>query len=232
MGLPKPNDADIAEVEGEMQEKARENATASSTQAAVVDNAKQEVAVAKTPEAFDPIAFLADLGIEDIELDFSSFPTVVLNSGKFEKAKAEFEGGDDFEFVYMKKYKTWLITAAKDRDDENPVLIYSADGKTANKDGRLISEWVADWEADDEMTIIGKLSEYVIVMATQVGGDDDGSIIQLQLPPTSIHPFNGYLVTLAMAKKNPMATVTRASIGAKLGKGTRSWNPWKFTCVD
>lgn len=235
MSIPKPNETEIAEVEGELQEEARAKATAPDTAVAVKDQGAKEVAVAEqkaVEEPFDPIAFLAALGIEDIELDFSSFPTVVLNSGKFEKNKAEFEGGDEFEFVYMKKYKTYLITASKGRDDENPILIYSADGKTANKDGRTIDEWRADWDADSEITNVGPLNEYVIVMAKQVGGDDDGSIIQLQLPPTSIHPFNGYLVTLAMARKNPMGVVTRASIGDKLGKGTRTWNPWAFKCVS
>jgi len=226
MPLPTPDQEAINEVEGEIKQEQREDAVAAATatEVAATDTEGGEVATtAPASEAFDPVAYLKEMGIDDIELDFSSFPTIVLNNGKFEKNKQVL--GDEFDFLFIDKRKEWVIAGQEDRDSD-AVMIYSSDGKTANKDGRPLSEWIAEWE--EKEWSIQPLSPNVVVIAKQVGGDDDGEVIQLRLPKTSIHPYNGFLVTLAMARKNPKTVVTTAKVGAKLGSGQKTWSPWRF----
>ena len=226
MSIPKPDADANQEVEGEVQVEQREAAVAEDQEVATTSG-NTEVSTAKASEAFDPIAYLAEMGIDDIELDFSSFPTIVLNNGVFEKNKVDI--GTEFEFIYLDKRTEWVTVGQEDRDSD-PVMIYSNDGKVATRDGRLLTEWIAEWEKNNWM--IQPLSPNLVVMVKQVGGDDDGAVVQLRLPKTSIHPYHGFLVTLAMARKNPKTVVTRAVIGAKLGTGQRSWTPWSFKLVE
>lgn len=225
MALPKPNQAQIAEVEEDVKQEVREGATAKAEATALKVKESADLEATVPGEAYDPMQFLADLGIEDIDLDFTSFDTIVLDKGKFKQAGKEL--GDEFEFMFMQKRKTHLFRGVEDRDAD-PDLIYSDDGVHSNKDQSLIVDHIAKWEKDGwehDRTI------YVIVMATKVGGDDDGQVIQLQIPKTSIGKLNGLLVTMAMDKVNPKTVVTKATIGATIGKGLRSFNPWVFRRV-
>lgn len=222
MALPKPNAEEVAEVEATEKQEVREEAEVKAKETAVATVAAKDLDSVVPAEAYDPIKYLEELSITDIHIDFTSFDTIVLDKGKFKQAGTEL--GDEFEFIFMDKRRTHLFRGQEDRDSD-PELVYSDDGVHSNKDQSLIADHVAEWKEkgwDNDRTV------YVIVMATKVGGDDDGEIIQLQIPKTSIGKLDGHLVTLAMAKINPKTVVTKATIGATIGKGIKAFNPWVF----
>ena len=219
MALPKPTKEDVAEVEATEKQEVREEAVA---KAVAVQETSTDLDSAAPAVAYDPVKFLADLGIVDLTIDFTSFDTVVLDKGKFKQAGKDL--GDSFEFIYMDKRKTHLFRGLEDRDAD-PELVYSDDGIVSNKDQRPVAEHIAEWV---EKGWSHDRTVYVIVMATKVGGDDDGDIIQLQIPKTSIGKLNGYLVTLGMARENPKTITSKATIGATIGKGIKAFNPWVF----
>jgi hypothetical protein len=43
--------------------------------------------------------------------------------------------------------------------------------------------------------------------------------------------FDGTLVTMAMARKNPFKTVVKITIGDEIGSGVRTFNPWVFKAL-
>lgn len=234
MPLPKISDEDIADVAEQEQEAARESALADVAEPEAVAEVK-EVAVKKTTEAavaspvaeaYDPMAFLAELGITDLQIDYTSFPTITLDKGNFVSGGASL--GQEFEFMYMDKRRTFLVRGLDPADrDAEALLCYTDDMKTANSDGRLVAEHTAEWEKKVPGIKIDDTS-YYIVMVKIVGGDSDGELAQLQVSKTSMGRMDGYLVSLAMSRINPKATVTKATVGALLGSGKITWNPWDF----
>ena len=176
----------------------------------------------------DPMDFLHAQGIDEIKIDYTSFPLVVLNNGKF--ATAEHKLGESFQFVYMTKRTTTLMSLEVDRD--NTLLAYSDDGQTCNSTSKPLNELADEWAAqypDKVKDISRKLYEIIIAMA--VDGPHDGEIIQLQIPPASQGKLGGYLYSLGLARVSPKSVITEASIGPEVGSGQKAFTPWVFKRV-
>jgi len=234
MPLPKVSQEDIAEVEAANVQEVRDNAVAQvetapapeETKAVAAPTTGTAVGQADAVEAYDPMAFLAELGITDLKIDYTSFPTITLDKGNFVCGGAAL--GQEFEFMYMDKRRTFLFRGADPADrDADALLCYTDDKKTANSDGRLVADHVAEWKAKVPNVVIDD-TEYYVVMVKLVGGERDGELAQLQISKTSTGRLDGYLVSLAMNRQNPKATVTKATVGELLGTGKRTWNPWDF----
>lgn len=230
MALPTIDDAAVAEVEADEAQGVRDAAVAevTTTLPEPVVTTGTAVAEAKQPEkAYDPMQFLRDQGIDTsgFVLDFTSFPTVVLDKGQFKVEGANI--GTELEFMYMQHRKMYLFRGEDPADkDADPELCYTDDKITQNGTGRAIADIVAEWR---EKGLTVSDGQYYIVQGKEVGGERDDEIVQLQLSKTSMGKFDGFLVTLAIKRINPKTVVIKTAIGDTLGSGKRTWNPWTFS---
>lgn len=223
MALPTKEEGVIELVQEEEAQAKRDAALATT------EPSSKEVALsqASTVGGNNPMAALAELGIDDIKLDFTSFPIVTLNKAVFSTDEHK-SFGTEFEFVYMDKRNTFLFKGDLGRDKE-PELVYSDDQVHDNTDlHKPIAGYIEDWKARN---IEWDKKQYTMVIGTMVNGPHAGDIVQLQISPSSQGKLGGYLYSLGFSKTNPREVVTKASIGAEIGSGTKAFNPWVFKKV-
>jgi hypothetical protein len=207
------------------------------TPEAVQDSAEPEAEeeAAKTGSAFpavagdvvDPLAALAAMGFDDIELDWTSFPTVVIDDGVFSTQQAK-DFSDILEFKIVDKRHQYLFAGQKLKDGRevgDPELVYSADGKITNN-GEDLNETLSEWK---EQGFTVNKTKYIIVTVMMDNTQYAGQMIQLQIPPTSRGVFNGHLVNMALKGFNPKEATTTAVVGEEVGSGVRTFSPWNFT---
>lgn len=201
------------------------------------EEAAASTTVATTAEAHPPglsltsfsdsDKFLADLGITDIELDFTSFPIVTLKNELFHTAQHK-GFGDSFDMHYIAHRRQWLFKGTlkaedrKEKDQEE--LVYSSDG-LHDKDGEPIAAYIESWR---KRGFTVDRSEYFIVLCEVLNGPLAGEICQIQVSPSSKGVLSGYLKGLAIRKINPLEVVTTVSVGATQGSGTTEFNPFVF----
>ena len=245
MPLPSVDQTVIDNVEEAEAEEKREQALASvvnteevteSKEVAPVNATGTAIANANEANSTDIFKELAAMGFADLQIDFTSFPTLVINKGKIKRSGGAAVGdGESVEFIIMDKRKTYLFRGVKGRDDE-PKLAYSDDKIHVNMTGELVTDVIALWKKDGyepEANAAGvpHPKEYFIIMVHMVGGEMGGEMAQLQIPKTSIGRFDGHLVNCMVAKKKPMEVVTRALVGEEVGSGIKAFNPWDFKLV-
>jgi len=253
MPLPSVDQTVIDNVKEDEAEQAREKALETVKPEAAVE-AKQEVAVAENKEAAptsatgtaiananeansaDIFKELAAMGFADLQIDFTSFPTLVINKGKIKRSGGDaVDGGESVEFIIMDKRKTYLFRGVKGRDDD-PKLAYSDDKIHVNMTGELVADTIELWkkegyEPESNAAGVPTPKEYFIIMVHMVGGEMNGEMAQLQIPKTSIGRFDGHLVNCMIAKKKPMEVITRALVGEEVGSGIKAFNPWDFKVI-
>ena len=234
MALPEVDNTATDAVKAEEQQAARDQAlkpveTASSTEVAPVEASAGAVAVAQNASAF-----LGSLGIDDLQLDWTSFPTITIKDGHFNTADGDIEDSFEFTFLDKQKYFLFRIDLGKKRE---AVLGYSMDGAHIdgefNDDGSPLTaaQLIEKWKKDPDYVEWEK-KEYRRVLVNMVGEPFPSQIVQLQVSETSIGILDGYLFQCGTRKLDPRAIVTRAEVGPERGKGTKTFNPWKFTVIQ
>jgi len=170
----------------------------------------------------NPLQTLSDMGIEDIKLDFTSFPKITLEKGNF--SSSEYQNfGTEFEFIYMSKHPTYLFSSVPpDRDTESE-LVYSDDGQHDTSTGKHKKDLEAEWK-DKGWGF--RETKYDIVIGMCTTGPHADEFVQLQISPTSQGALGGYLYGLAVRGEDPRQTVARISAGPLMGQGQRAYTPW------
>lgn len=195
------------------------------TQEVATTAAPEEKAVAvHKPEQVNAMQILQDQGIDDITLDFSSFPKIILNKGVF-SSDDHTNFGTEFNIRYMDKKKSYVLSSEPtDRNVESEV-VYSNDNATEASTGRPYVEFIQEWKAkgwDYRQTT------YDIVIAECLSGPHTGEFVQLQISPTSQGALGGMLYGLAMKKKDVRSVTWRCAAGQERGSGVRAYTPWTF----
>ena len=246
MGLPNVDKSVIENVEAAEKEDARAAALAKAgagskattatkeapDPAAPAEAETKEVATAAKQELApveDMEGALANLDLTDMDLDFTSFPTMVIDKGKIKRSGGSMvDDGESFEFIFVQKRKTFLFRGIEDRD-KDPELAYSDDEVHINMTGELVADKITEWT---KKGWAHEKKEYFIVLAQKVGGEYDGEIIQLQIPRTSIGRFDGYRVNLKIRNLDPAKVISKALVGEEVGSGLRAFSPWDFKFVS
>jgi len=179
----------------------------------------------------NPLQELEEQGFSDLQIDWTSFPTINLDNATF-NAPGNKNFAQELNFKIIERRNQWLYRGQEIPKDRNakpvdPELVYSSDQKTSNDGeplGPIIEEWKAKgWEVST--------SPYTVVLVVMEDGDYAGELVQLQISKTSRGVFDGYLLTLQIQKRPLRDTLTRATIGEEVGSGVRAFNPWVFKRV-
>lgn len=166
---------------------------------------------------------LEDMGFEGLNFGFGSFPIISLqNEGHFESS----EGGSlDQEFYCVlgaSKNKFIYKNNAQGKDED---FCYSYDQEFAVS-GERLDDIIAAWKANGYTF---EKKPYLDVQATlRTNDEDDGTLILLSVPKTSIPRFSGYVATQMAQGKVPSSYMTRVYMGDKVTKVKHPFYPWAF----
>jgi len=155
------------------------------------------------------------------ELKFGSFPQVKLDKDKFEVAE---EGTlEEFYFNPLQARKRWIY---KSKNKEE--IFFSYDQKVAT-DGIAVDQKIANWKADGD--VLKEVREYQEVAGRVYGGEFDGRMVILSVPPTSVGRLSGVQAELGMM--NPPVELDMVLLlikaGAKITTAAKkTYHPWAF----
>lgn len=224
MALPKVEGEVIKSVEGELQEEKLDKALALSG-----TGSSELAAPSVLNKHVDAAQVLRDQGFGEQELDFTSFPIVILNDGKF--STAENKGfGSEFNCIIHSCSDSFLYVADRGRD-EDPLTAYSSDDIYVNgkeEPRKLIADQVKEWE-DAGYPVDKKV--YKMVMAEMLTEPHENEFVFIQVSPTSQGKLAGYLTSLVLRNKATTDVVTRVGVGAQVGSGIKAFNPYTFKMV-
>lgn len=237
MALKKQNEAaaaveETAEAESEVLDTEAESVLEEETPQ--VQSASTEVATSqgKPPatsggrnEAVDK---LAASGFTGLEIDWTSFPTIVLDNGEFGTSDGQSLDTKEITVRLMQSRKRYVLrTNAADDDDAE--LAYTYDLSELDDADSELSQKVTKWKQEDGLDYTVK--EYIEALAIVM--DDSSSLNQqmalLQVPPTSTGRFSGYTTSNLLIKGlEPTAYLTRCFAGQKVVKAKKPFVPWAF----
>lgn len=171
-------------------------------------------------------AEMAQAGFAGIDVDSAFvFPIVALkNEGIFESSEG-WNLGKEFECVIMSSRPKYIMknTKCEKRDDD---MAYSYDQVCDSNSGQLLEEIRAEWA---EKGWGWEIKEYLECVAQVQGGDYDGEIVLLSIPPTSKGRFSAHTIRQRMQSNMlPSDYITICSVGAKVEKVDHPFYPWAF----
>lgn len=173
----------------------------------------------------------AEEGFEDLDVGAFSFDRIKLDDGQFLLGHDEVGLGEKFQFKVLATRAMFTVSQSDDQDSEM-FYSYSADGST-KIDGQSSADTLAEWKEEGFVTEENPLviKKYLEVMAELVDRDDEHSeaIVCLQVPPSSLQRFGGVAFMAGQRyKTNVGGVIVEASVGAKAGKGSKTFRPWNF----
>lgn len=212
------------------------NAEDTSKAVAAVEPAPTQELVAHGEAANTNVtAFLqqqAEEGFEGLSIDGFSFDRIKLEDGKFLMGTEEVDLGESFQFRPMKSRTLYVVRQTSDGDAET-FYSYDPHGLT-NTDGTSAKEKLDAWKEDGYGTEEHPLDirPYLEMFALFVGGNYDGQMVSLSIPPTSKSRFGGKVAEAQMRYGlGAGQCIFEASVGKKVGEGSKSFKPWNFKFV-
>lgn len=176
----------------------------------------------------DAVGILAAAGFEGLHIDWTSFPTIVLNGTQFETSDGNPLGVDEFHARLQQSRKRYVYRTSVAVDDDAE-LAYTYDPSELDNSDSELAKKVEQWKSDGLDFAVKEYIEAVAVIE-----DEDcnlnGQMVLLQIPPTSTGRFSGFLTANAMSKgKAPQEYLTRFHRGEKVMKAKKPFTPWAFS---
>ena len=170
---------------------------------------------------------LAEAGFEGLEFGFGSFPLISLqNNGNFSTS----EGGDlgpQFNVIIMGSKSKWIYKNNQKGPAED--FFYSFDQIHALS-GEPVQKILSQWKARGWEHEMKKYLDVQAQLVTHEGDPENGALVLLSIPPTSIPRFSGYLATLqARHGVTPDKCITTCCLGEKVTKVRHPFHPWAFS---
>lgn len=185
-------------------------------------------------------------GNSGMELDRTSFPVVVLDSGNFcdnvTKDDFELEGeklNKEFLFEPMawKKRVVYTVTpAGSTKDDDGDFYVLMDDGVTFHT-GELKSEVLSVAEADGADIKHKEYVDYIVIMYApkDTNAENPLGLVSLSIPPASKGRVAGAVMTYQAKNrcivKSPTDCLFKAYVGGKIVKDRNTYYPWAFTVL-
>lgn len=216
------------EVQPELRQ-TKEVSTAAGTTTAVATNTERQASAAKQFSEE-----MANQGFEGLNLTGMSFDRVKLDEGKFLLGSEEASLGEEIDLNILSTRNIYIV---RQFAGEGAELFYSYDkgGKTLS-DGTSAQEILDEWLEEGYGTPDNALDikEYIEAMAQLKNREDeyDEHMVSLSIPPASKDRLAGAIaVGVRKYQCAPGELIVKAKVGAKVGKGEKSFRPWTFTAV-
>lgn len=164
-------------------------------------------------------------GFAGLDFGFGSFPMITLqNDGTYQSSEGG-SLGSDFYCQLLGSTPKWIYK----NDQKGPAeeFFYTFD-REFSVQGEPIDEILAAWRAKGWEHEVKK---YLDVQAQLVTTDEDnGTLVLLSIPPTSITKFSGYAATVAGRHNRDLTSVvTHITLGDKVTKVKYPFHPWAFS---
>jgi hypothetical protein len=193
---------------------------------ATMPSTSMATAVASSKEAI--VQGLAQTGMEGLELDWTSYQTVVLNQGEFETRDGEGLDTSDFTVRVIGSRSSYAFRSKHEKEADCEVC-FSYDQHADRDVNSPVYEKVKQWKEEDGVGYETK--KYLEILAA-VEDDNcilNGQLVNLQIPPTSVGRVSGFFATNQLMKKqHPSEYLTKVSKGKKITKGQFPFTPWQF----
>lgn len=177
---------------------------------------------------------MASQGFEGLNLTGMSFDRVKLDEGKFLLGSEEAPLGEEIDVNILSTRNIYIV---RQFPGEGAEMFYSYDknGKTLT-DGSSAQETLDEWLGDGYGTPDEPLDikEYIEAMAQLKNREDeyDEHMVSLSIPPASKDRLAGAIaVGVRKHQCAPGELIIKAKVGAKVGKGEKSFRPWTFTAA-
>lgn len=176
----------------------------------------------------------ADEGFEGLEINAFSFDRIKLHHGKFLLGDDETDLGTSFRCQIMGSRASFIVSQDQSEDSEM-FYSYDKDGSTltdGSSSKEILDKWLEDGYGTPEHPLV--IKQYMEATAMLVDREDEheGSVVMLQIPPSSRSRFGG-LHALAKMQHNTNlgGVIIEATVGAKVGEGKKAFTPWNAKIV-
>lgn len=225
------------EIEDALFEEVEEDAGTLLAVAQTIEVAQTTTIAGRTTGSSVLIQQMAEDGMEGMDLGFGAFPIITLgNDGEFSCRDLPHLPIKGFEcIIHQSKQKFVWKNGLEDKDPKSDFFYseysptFAPDAPRVTAAGKDMEEILAEWKAQGWVPVHKK---YLDVVVTIVGGDCDGEMAVLSIPPASVTRLSG-VIALAKMKHRLLQDqfVTSVSIGPKIQKGVTVYRPWAFSFV-
>lgn len=172
---------------------------------------------------------LADSGFTGLKIDWTSFPTIVLDNGDFCTADGNTLDTPREIHVRLMQSRSRYVLRTNTDDDDDAELAYTYDMSELDNPESDLAVKVTKWKEEEGLDY--SIKEYIEAVA--VVEDDasqlNGEMVLLQIPPTARGRFSGFVTSNTLTGKGePSAYITRCYAGAKVTKAKKPFVPWAF----
>lgn len=244
MALSKKNEA-VATVDEAAEEVV---AVVEASEESVLDQPDPEPAVAQTTAvaaptgqapatvasgAADAATKLAESGFSGLHIDWTSFPTVVLDNGDFCTSDGQTLDTPRSLNVRLMQSRMRYVLRTNADDDDDAELAYTYNLAELDDAESDLAQRVTKWKEEDGLDF--SVKEYIEALAIVV--EEESSLAEqmvlLQIPPTSTGRFSGFTTSNLLIKQlEPTGYITRCYAGNKVTKAKKPFVPWAFEFVS
>ena len=176
-------------------------------------------------------ASLESQGAHGLELDWTSFETIVLDKGEFctsDGEELDVDPGTGFDVIIMRTEEKFAVSSSHE-DDEDREVVYCASLDEIKTEGTAAFEAVQKWKEEDGVDYSHKkyVDAFCVILDEKVA-EQSGEVATLQISPASVGKFSGYMHTMEWARGLKLGEyITRVSRGKKITKTKNDFYPWK-----
>lgn len=178
---------------------------------------------------------LANEGHEGLKIDFSSFPGIVLKDGEFQLTGSTrcFNAQLGFDGIVTGSKEKFAMRVGGDDDGDVVFSDHKADFENPETEvGKKVAEWRVAGLKPELKTY---LEAYTMItnVADEAAADLVGELVVVQVSPTSVGRYSGYVATQMFKHKvSPSGFVTHFGRGEKITSGKFPYYPWSFKFVE
>lgn len=175
---------------------------------------------------------LAAAGYEGLEINWTSFPTVVLGQAEFELADGSQLEKQTIDVAILQTRKRYVVRTKVNSEDDDPELCYTYNIADLQNPDSEVAKKVKQWKDEEGLDYV--IKEYIEAMTLVMDPEHElnDQMVLLQIPPSSIGRFSGYLTSNKLTKKGDGKDyITRCSRGEKVTKAAKPFYPWHFQYV-
>lgn len=189
---------------------------------------------APATQSVNVISSLNEDGFGGLEINFTSFETIILEKSSFACTQSERKVKEDFIVQLQSSREKYMFVSGHPENEagESDREIHYSYDKNADKNDPELAAKIKSWKEEDGVGF--SVKTYVEVLAVmvddQANGDLNGEMVLLQIPPASIGKFSGFVVQQRLkGRGKPTDYQTQVGVGAKIGENKKAFYPWTFT---